>query len=260
MGEADVEPSEYHQKPHHEVESPIKTVKDTLTLPHNVAEKAVKNILPDYKSIFPMPGMGHNNKAMLGQERMRKKFVTKRRQRRTTNRSGNSSNADELNIRSANKNNSDKSNSSNGNTTSTVSVDDNTESYPPAVGNNDDACKEVDDSLASYTTAEDPSFSDEIKSYHNSNASSGRSKENSSMDTTDDSLTPQNGSHQQTSVHSQDAFENNPGNNNSGESGCQTIADEDDNFQVSGVSHTLSTMSIISNGSQDSIDSTSAVQ
>lgn len=46
-----------------------------------IQQEIAKPVIPDYQSIFPMPGLGHN-KVVLGQDRPKKKFVTKRRQRR----------------------------------------------------------------------------------------------------------------------------------------------------------------------------------
>lgn len=64
----------HHHRHHHHDQNP------------QAQQEIPQPAVPDYQSIFPMPGLGHN-KVVLGQDRPKKKFVTKRRQRRTIDKS-----------------------------------------------------------------------------------------------------------------------------------------------------------------------------
>lgn len=65
----------HHHYHHHHYPS------DQHKAPEAIPPVAVPAPVPDYTSIFPMPGMGLN-KPILGQDRPKKKLITKRRQKR----------------------------------------------------------------------------------------------------------------------------------------------------------------------------------
>ncbi|KAG0690105.1 Transcriptional activator spt7 [Pichia californica] len=216
---------------------------------HIPIKDATKSV-PDYKSIFPMPGMGHANKAAISSQQ-RKKFVTKRRQRRPTSKNVNNINTnDNKNDNSANTYNSNDSN------------------YSGIEYNNDSIEAQKHDSFDNINNNEiqnniqnidknTTTFDKDCLPYNNTNdgmiSINQESTNDSSYSTAESEIESESGTG--TRKGNGRASGSDIGTDNTGDN--ITIADINPHFNtqyhnngINKLSQTLSTMSIMSNGSE----------